>query len=65
FKYCSEDGTVSDESNPNGSLEAIAGICNTQGNVLGMMPHPERVSEGILGSDNGAMIFQSIINTLS
>ena len=62
FRYCDEVGNVSPEANPNGSLENIAGICNQTKNVLGMMPHPERASEVILGSDDGKYIFQSIVN---
>ncbi len=61
FRYCSEDGTISEESNPNGSKEAIAGICNKDGNIMGMMPHPERASESILGSEDGRLIFESVI----
>ena len=53
FRYCSEAGDIDDESNPNGSLSNIAGIINKEGNVLGMMPHPERAAETILGSDDG------------
>ena len=64
FRYCDEEGKISESSNPNGSKEAIAGICNKEGNVLGMMPHPERASEAILGSEDGRLIFESIINTL-
>ena len=64
FRYCDEEGKVSESSNPNGSKEAIAGICNKEGNVLGMMPHPERASEAILGSEDGRLIFESIISTL-
>jgi phosphoribosylformylglycinamidine synthase len=48
------------EANPNGSLEDIAGICNREGNVLGMMPHPERAVEKLLGSGDGLAIFRSI-----
>jgi len=62
FRYCDEVGNVSTEANPNGSLDNIAGICNQTKNVLGMMPHPERASEVILGSDDGKYIFQSIVN---
>jgi len=61
FRYCSENGTISEESDPNGSKEAIAGICNKDGNILGMMPHPERASESILGSEDGRLIFESVI----
>jgi hypothetical protein len=61
FRYCLPDGTVTDEANPNGSLDAIAGLVNEAGNVLGMMPHPERASEGILGSEDGRVLFESMI----
>ena len=60
FQYSSPDGKVTREYNPNGSLLNIAGIVNKEGNVLGMMPHPERASEKILGSDDGLKIFKSI-----
>lgn len=62
FRYCDEQGAVSMESNPNGSINNIAGIVNAQGNVMGMMPHPERACESPLGSSDGTMIFSSIIN---
>jgi phosphoribosylformylglycinamidine synthase len=62
FRYCDREGSVTPEANPNGSLENIAGICNRSKNVLGMMPHPERASEGILGSDDGKCIFDSVVN---
>lgn len=60
FKYCNENGEITDEANPNGSINNIAGIVNEQGNVLGMMPHPERYSDKILGNDDGLTIFNSI-----
>jgi phosphoribosylformylglycinamidine synthase I len=62
FRYCDERGNVTLESNPNGSLDNIAGICNQTKNVLGMMPHPERASEILLGSEDGKYIFQSIVD---
>ncbi|MDD2710165.1 MAG: phosphoribosylformylglycinamidine synthase subunit PurQ [Verrucomicrobiae bacterium] len=62
FRYCNEKGQINDASNPNGSVENIAGIVNARGNVLGMMPHPERASEGILGSEDGRVIFESILH---
>jgi len=65
FKYCDQEGNVTPETNPNGSLENIAGICNQTKNVLGMMPHPERASELILGSEDGKYVFQSIVNFFS
>ncbi len=60
LRYCSENGNVEKSSNPNGSLNNIAGICNERKNVLGLMPHPERCSEKILGSADGKKIFDSI-----
>lgn len=64
FRYCDEEGNVTPESNPNGALENIAGICNKNRNVFGMMPHPERCADGLLGNTDGRMIFQSILNTV-
>lgn len=61
FKYCDKDGNLSAESNINGSLESIAGICNESRNVFGMMPHPERASEDILGNTDGLYMFESLI----
>ncbi len=65
FQYCDQNGTVNNESNPNGSLMNIAGIINKTGNVLGMMPHPERASDNLLGNTDGLLIFKSLINKLS
>lgn len=62
FRYCDRNGTVDDASNPNGSLGNIAGIINEQGNVLGMMPHPERAVDPVLRHTDGQRIFQSIIS---
>jgi phosphoribosylformylglycinamidine synthase len=64
FRYCTPEGTVTPEANPNGSLDNIAGICNAGRNVLGMMPHPERSSEALLGSTDGMKIIQSVVNSL-
>ncbi len=64
FRYCDEKGEVSEATNPNGSIDNIAGICNRRGNVLGMMPHPERCSEEVLGSADGKLIFDSIMKYL-
>jgi phosphoribosylformylglycinamidine synthase I len=61
FRYCRPDGNVTVDANPNGSMDNIAGICNERRNVLGMMPHPERCSEAVLGSSDGQVIFQSIL----
>jgi len=63
FRYCEPNGDVTKESNPNGSVNNIAGIINSNRNVLGMMPHPEKACEDILGSSDGLSIFQSIINS--
>ena len=63
FQYCSEHGEVSDEANPNGSQYNIAGIINKEGNVLGMMPHPERACDNELGSTDGKKIFDSMIQS--
>jgi len=64
FRYCSATGEVDDQFNPNGALDNIAGIINRKGNVLGMMPHPERSAEKELGSEDGYFIFQSIVKWL-
>ncbi len=60
FKYCDRDGNITKQANPNGSLDNIAGIINKQGNVMGMMPHPERACEMILGSEDGRCILESL-----
>jgi phosphoribosylformylglycinamidine synthase subunit PurQ / glutaminase len=69
FRYATPDGrdaAVSDrDSNPNGSLQAIAGICNRERNVLGLMPHPERAVESPLGSTDGLVIFRSMVQSLA
>ena len=62
FKYCNENGEVNLESNPNGSLNNIAGILNNEKNVLGLMPHPERAAEQALGCDDGKYIFESVLS---
>jgi phosphoribosylformylglycinamidine synthase I len=61
FRYSSPEGCVLPEFNPNGATENIAGICNREGNVLGMMPHPERASEAELGSSDGLVIWRSLL----
>lgn len=65
FRYCDETGNFTDLTNFNGSTDNIAGICNTQRNVLGLMPHPERAMEEVLGSEDGKLIFDSILHSLS
>jgi phosphoribosylformylglycinamidine synthase subunit PurQ / glutaminase len=61
FRYCDAEGRLTSDANPNGSARSIAGICNRGRNVLGMMPHPERCSEGLLGNADGLGIFESIM----
>ena len=61
FRYCTEAGEVTDEANPNGSERGIAGIVNERGNVLGMMPHPERACEPLLGGEDGLLIWKSVV----
>ncbi|HXF49312.1 MAG TPA: phosphoribosylformylglycinamidine synthase subunit PurQ [Verrucomicrobiae bacterium] len=61
FRYCDREGKVTEEANPNGSLSNIAGIVNSAGNVMGLMPHPDRAAEGILGSADGAGVFFSMV----
>jgi phosphoribosylformylglycinamidine synthase subunit PurQ / glutaminase len=64
FRYCGQDGRTTRESNPNGSTNNIAGIMNKEGNVFGMMPHPERACEGMLGSADGLKVFKSLQHSL-
>jgi phosphoribosylformylglycinamidine synthase len=61
FRYCTAEGGVTPEANPNGSLRNIAGIVNERGNVLGMMPHPERASEPLMGGSDGLILWRSVI----
>ena len=65
FRYCDADGRITDEANANGSLDNIAGICNRERNVLGLMPHPERACEELLGSSDGRELFRSLAGTLA
>ena len=65
FRYATPEGTITPDANPNGSLDNIAGILNEGRNVLGMMPHPDRSSEAMLGSADGWKIFQSLLETLA
>ena len=64
FRYCNEHGEITSEANPNGSIENIAGICNANKNVIGMMPHPERGADDELGNTDGMLIFESMISFL-
>lgn len=65
FRYCDEAGRVTDSANPNGAAANIAGIANREGNVVGLMPHPDRCSEGILGNDAGRKMFESVVHALA
>ena len=65
FRYCSAEGKSDPLSNPNGSLNQIAGICNHQGNVLGMMPHPERASDPSLGGTDGLRLFEGMLSAIA
>jgi phosphoribosylformylglycinamidine synthase len=64
FRYCDEQGQVTEESNPNGALNNIAGVCNSSKNVFGMMPHPERASDFELTNTDGRLIFESLLSAL-
>jgi phosphoribosylformylglycinamidine synthase I len=64
WQYASAEGELTEAANPNGSLQNIAGICNECRNVAGLMPHPERASEPLLGSDDGRLIFESLVHAL-
>jgi phosphoribosylformylglycinamidine synthase len=65
FRYCDAQGRVTDEANPNGAAANIAGIRNEAGNVVGLMPHPDRCSEKLLGNDMGLRMFQSVVSALA
>lgn len=65
FRYCEENGKITEESNPNGSVENIAGICNVNKNVFGMMPHPERAADFELENTDGREIFESILSVVN
>ena len=62
FKYCDEKGNIDDQSNPNGSVENIAGIYNSKKNILGMMPHPERMVDKLISNTDGINLFSSLLN---
>ena len=62
FKYCDEKGNINEQSNPNGSLENIAGIYNSKKNILGMMPHPERMTDKLISNTDGVNLFTSLLN---
>jgi phosphoribosylformylglycinamidine synthase len=64
FRYCDADGNITADANPNGAISNIAGICNANRNVMGLMPHPERAMESQIGSTDGRLVFASILNAL-
>lgn len=63
FRYCDEKGNITEEANPNGAIENIAGICNAGKNVFGMMPHPERAADKELSNEDGRLLFESILKS--
>ena len=65
FKYCDSNGEILESSNPNGSLDNIAGICNKEKNIFGMMPHPERAADALLNNTDGVALFKSIMNYIN
>jgi phosphoribosylformylglycinamidine synthase len=65
FKYCDETGAFTNDANPNGSILNIAGVCNANRNVFGMMPHPERAADAILGNQDGLALFESILSSVN
>lgn len=64
FRYCDEAGNIVADANPNGSMENIAGICNANRNVFGLMPHPERAADSLLANEDGLAIFESILSLI-
>jgi phosphoribosylformylglycinamidine synthase len=64
FKYCDKNGSIDQSVNPNGALDNIAGVCNKERNVFGMMPHPERAADKELGNVDGKILFESILNEI-
>ena len=62
FKYCDANGDINEQSNPNGSLKNIAGIYNSKKNILGMMPHPERMTDKLISNTDGINLFSSLLN---
>jgi phosphoribosylformylglycinamidine synthase subunit PurQ / glutaminase len=65
FRYCTRSGETTSDGNPNGSLNNIAGICNRRGNVMGMMPHPERAADAMLGNVEGLTLFKSVLESMA
>jgi len=62
FRYCDEAGNITTDANPNGSIQNIAGVCNAERNVFGLMPHPERASDSLVANEDGLAIFESILS---
>ncbi|MEM9022616.1 MAG: phosphoribosylformylglycinamidine synthase subunit PurQ [Bacteroidota bacterium] len=65
FRYCDDQGRITAEANPNGSAQNIAGVCNAQRNVFGMMPHPERAADAELANEDGKRLFEAVLNLVS
>ena len=65
FRYCDPHGRISDDANPNGSVNNIAGVCSAERNVVGLMPHPERACEPVLGSADGLVLFESVLSQVA
>jgi phosphoribosylformylglycinamidine synthase len=65
FRYCDREGRVTDAANPNGAESGIAGIASREGNVVGLMPHPDRCAEGLLGNEAGRKMFESVVSALA
>jgi phosphoribosylformylglycinamidine synthase len=65
FRYCDRAGQITDAANPNGSIDNIAGICSEGRNIVGLMPHPERACESVLGSADGMLLFESVVDALA
>ena len=65
FRYCDAEGAAAGAGNPNGSLRAIAGVCNRRRNVVGLMPHPERACESVLGSEDGRVVLESVVAAMA
>jgi phosphoribosylformylglycinamidine synthase I len=63
FRYCDETGNITEDSNPNGTIENIAGVCNATKNIFGMMPHPERASDKELSNEDGILLFESLLKS--
>jgi phosphoribosylformylglycinamidine synthase len=64
FRYCDENGSITPEANPNGATDNIAGVCNAEKNVFGMMPHPERAADPMLSNEDGLLLFRSLLNEI-